>query len=313
MVRLSAQVALLGLITTSLLGSCQPATTNQPSDSAPSVATQESNIETSDAESLLTNTPPDSPDAESLLANTPPDLPDTFISGPQRQCYQLNDDSLTTNLRLKIDPERKNPERKSIQGDARTLVKNHEAEDSTSYAQSFTGTLADNQGELQVFTWRDNDIQIDDETWSFTDETLEIDGHVLNLTDCELVDPAFQDVNGLEASDLIDNMAFRLSETVQLAPGISSITLNNSVLQGTQNLYYLRTQPGEQMDLSIKSSGNNAIFSVISPSNYILAYEAQEETILLPHPGDHMVIVDGTGENNVTYELTIGIEPAAAR
>ena len=294
MVRLSAQVALLGLITTSLLGSCKPLATNHPSESDPSVATQESNTETSDA--------------ESLLADTPPDSPDTFIPRPQRQCYQLNDDGLTTHLRLTVDSQRQ-----SIQGDARSLVKNYEVGDSTSYAQVFSGTLVDNQGELQVRTWLDNDIQADDETWNFTDETLEIDGRVLNLTDCQLVDPAFQDVNGLEASDLIDDMAARLRETVQLAPGTSSITLNNSVLQGTQNLYYLRTQGGEQMDLSIKSSGNNAVFNVISPSNYILAYEAQAETILLPHPGDHMVIVDGTGENDVTYELTIGIEPAAAR
>ncbi|MEM6436302.1 MAG: hypothetical protein AAF773_21015, partial [Cyanobacteria bacterium P01_D01_bin.115] len=191
------------------------------------MATQESNIETSDA--------------ESLLANTPPNSSDTFIPRPRRQCYQRNDDSLTTHLRLTIDSQSQ-----SIQGDARSLVKDYEAGDSTSYAQSFSGKLADNQGEMRVLTWLNNDFQASDETWSFTDDMLEIGGHVLNLTDCQLVDPAFQDANGLEASDLIsdliNDMAARLSESVQFDPGTSSITLNNSVLQGTQNVYYLRTQ-----------------------------------------------------------------------
>ncbi|EKV02759.1 hypothetical protein Lepto7375DRAFT_5021 [Leptolyngbya sp. PCC 7375] len=292
MVRLKAQVTLLGLLTASLLGSCNPVVTRrQAEESAPSAATQPSDVETSDA--------------EYQLANTPPDSPATGFSRPKRQCYQLDNDRLTTNLRLTIDYQRQ-----SIQGDARSLVQNDEA---GNYAQSFSGKLAGNQGKLRVFTWSEHDFQADDETWSFTDDTLAIGKDVLNLTDCQLVSQAFQDFNGLEASDLLDDINTGLTESVRFAPGTSSMTLSNSVLQGKQNVYYLRVDGGEQMSLSIKSLENNAVFDVISPSRYILANKAKEETILLPHPGDHMVIVGGSRENATTYELTIGIESAAAQ
>ena len=132
---------------------------------------------------------------------------------------------------------------------------------------------------------------------------------MLNLTECQLVSQAFQDFNGLEASDLLDDIDTELTESVRFAPGTSSITLSNSV--GKQNIYYLRVDGGEHMNLAIKSLENNAVFDVISPSHYILANKAKEETILLPYPGDHMVIVGGLQENATTCELTIDIESAA--
>ncbi|MFG6105535.1 hypothetical protein U2F10_25020 [Leptothoe sp. EHU-05/26/07-4] len=295
MVRLKAQITLLGLLTASLLGSCNPVVTSrQAEEPAPSAVTQPSDIETSDA--------------EYQLANTPPDSPATAFSRPKRQCYRLDNDRLTTNLRLTIDYQRQ-----SIQGDARSAAQNDEAGNYATYAQSFSGKLADNQGKMRVFTWSEHDFQADDETWSFTDDTLTIGKDVLNLTDCQLVSQAFQDFNGLEASDLLDDINTGLTESVRFAPGTSSITLSNSALQGKQNVYYLRVDGGEQMNLSIKSLENNALFDVISPSRYILANKAKEETILLPHPGDHMVIVGGSRENATTYELTIDIESAAAQ
>ncbi len=256
------------------------------------------NIDTQGASAPLEALPP----IESELTSTSPALEKTtFELLPGRYCYLLNNGILSTYLRLTLN------DNNQLQGDARSSVQNEEAGYFTSYAQVFAGQLTENQTAVDITTWIEYDVQATRETWTLTDSTLQTKDHILNLTDCKLVDPAFQDHNGLEAIDLLSAANHVNTQRVEFAPGRSDAIVSNSIVRGDRDIYVLGAQGGQQMTLSIVALENNAAFDVISPSGYILAFSANNETILLPHTGDYQVIVGGN-RGNASYDLTIGIQ-----
>ncbi|NEQ50104.1 MAG: hypothetical protein F6K11_08240 [Leptolyngbya sp. SIO3F4] len=222
-------------------------------------------------------------------------------SSPDPYCYMFDDGIVTTHLRLTVNEDRQ------IYGDAHSTVQNDEAAYYTSYIQLFEGPLVDNQATVNLTTWIEYDVQNSSETWTLTGDTLQLENYLLNLTDCDLVNPVFQDEDGLEARDLVNWANNIHTQRVEFAPGASSATLSNSVIRGDRDVYILGASGGQQMELSIESLESNAVFDVISPSQLILAREAMDEVIFLPHTGDYQVVVGGT-RGNASYDLTIGIQ-----
>ena len=240
------------------------------------------------------------------LATTPvppeeTDLDKTFEPVPGRYCYLLNNGILATYLRFTLD------DNNQIKGDARSSVQNEEAGYFTSYAQSFAGTLTKSETAVDITTWIEYDVQNTNETWTLTDDTLQTKEHILNLTDCQEVDVAFQDYSGLEAQDLIDSAAKLRTRRVEFEPDTSRSVISDSVLRGDRDVYLLKANGGQQMSVNVQSLEENAVLDVISPSGYILAFSALNETLVLPHTGDYRVVIGGT-RGNATYELTISIQ-----
>ncbi|MEM7063711.1 MAG: hypothetical protein AAF572_11175 [Cyanobacteria bacterium P01_B01_bin.77] len=273
-----------------ILSSCGPSSlSEQPAISEPSAQTTTVPI---------TATPAVPSPEEPLSAQ------EVFPLPPGRYCYRLEDGFTTTNLRLTLDKENQ------IQGEARSSVQNEEAAYYTSYTQVFSGTLANPDAvdaAVEVTTWIESDVQNTREAWILTSAVLHTEEQTLDLVDCQLMDSVFQDDDGLEAADLLDWATAVHRQRVEFAPGEREATVSNAVVRGERDVYLLGASGGQQMDLSITSLEDNAVFDVISPSGYILAREAMEETVFLPHTGDYQVIVGGT-RGNASYELTIGIE-----
>lgn len=220
---------------------------------------------------------------------------------PSRYCYRLEDDIRTTHLRLRLNKNNQ------FQGDARSTIQNEAAAYYTSYAQQFTGVLTNFEAAVEMTTWIEYDVQTGQETWNIHREQLKTEDATLDQVDCQLVDPVFQSDSGLEASDLLDGATAIHRKDVAFAVGESSATVSNSVVRGERDVYRLGASGGQAMDLSITSLEQNAVFDVVSPSGDILAQEAMNETLLLPHTGDYEVIVGGT-RGNASYDLTIGIQ-----
>ena len=224
-----------------------------------------------------------------------------FNLAPDRYCYLLDNKNLTVWLRLEFDRNNQ------ISGDSRSSTHNEEASYYSSAAQKFSGTLSGNKANLDVTTWVEYDLQNRQQTWTLSNDALNADGYDLPMVGCTVVDQAFKDINGREASDLTDYANAVHERTISFAAGSSSATVSNSVIRGDRDLYTLRAQGGQQMKVSISSLEDNAVFDVVSPSGYIQALEATEETIYLNHTGDQQVIVGGT-RGNATYELTVEIQ-----
>ncbi|MBE9067710.1 hypothetical protein IQ260_13700 [Leptolyngbya cf. ectocarpi LEGE 11479] len=280
------------VLATGLMGALSSCNSSRPSTqtaiSEPSAQIAESNTSATSA----------SPPEESLSAQ------EVFPLTPGRHCYRLDDGITTTNLRLTLDKEAR------IEGEARSSVQNDEAAYYTSYTQAFAGTLDDTvaiDAVVDVTTWIEYDVQNTREAWILTSEALQTEDQTLDLVDCQLVDSVFQDDSGLESADLLDGATAVHRQRVEFAPGERAAAVSNAVVRGERDVYLLGASSGQQMELSIASLEDNAVFDVISPSGYILAREMMDETVVLPHTGDYQVIVGGT-RGNASYELTIGIE-----
>ena len=226
---------------------------------------------------------------------------DSSELSPGHHCYTFDDGVVNTYLRLTLD------EQNQLQGDARSTVQNEELAYYTSYTQVFSGTLTEIGAAVDITTWIEYDVQNSREDWTITSETLQTEDALLELASCQEADTVFQDASGLEASDLTDGATAIHTRRVTFNPGESAATVSNAVIRGERDVYLLGASGGQQMDLSITSLENNAVFDVVSPSGYILAREAMDETVFLSHTGDYQVIVGGT-RGNATYELTVGIQ-----
>jgi hypothetical protein len=220
---------------------------------------------------------------------------------PGRYCYQLETDTLTENIRLTVQAGDR------LTGDAQGTIHNEAEGYYSSYIQKLTGTLKGDQANLKVTTWIEYDVQDSSETWTVTANTLNTDRETLTTADCAVVSQAFQGPDGLEASDLLADATAVNTERVQFKPGSRSTSISHSVLRGERDVYVLGAEGGQRMDLAITSLEENAVLDVVDPSGLVLAREATQEQLILPHTGDYQVIVGGT-RGNATYDLTIGIE-----
>jgi hypothetical protein len=83
--------------------------------------------------------------------------------------------------------------------------------------------------------------------------------------------------------------------------------MSQSVVRGTRNIYLLKANQGQRMDLKITALENNAVFDVIAPNGQVLKTEATQSSLKLPATGNYEIIVGGT-RGNASYQLTVKIQ-----
>ena len=292
---------LLPLLMTVVVGCQQPiaeeanpvTTTDQTAEASPEPTTD------NPEESTPVTAPEDTSSPEKTTPKPSEQAGVSLATG--RYCYTLDDGILDKGLRLTVD------QNGQIMGDAQATIQNDEAGYYTSYSQQFSGALTNDQAAVDITTWIEYDVQESQETWMLTNAQLKMENNVLELTDCQAVNPRFQNEDGLEGRKLLDGATAVHTQRVEFSPGTSSATVSNGVVRGERDVYLLGADGGQQMTLAITALEDNATFDVVSPSGFILALDATEETILLPQVGDYQVIVGGT-RGNASYELTMRID-----
>ena len=221
---------------------------------------------------------------------------------PGTYCYQTRTEIEDIDTRFTVGSDDR------ITGKLQGVVHNEAEGYYTSYAQKLDGTINGSNLDLDVATWIEYDQQNRQETWKVSANQLDInDRTVLSKADCAEVSKVFQNEAGLEAEDLTADAKNVSTQQVSFDAGKSSATVEGSVTGGDRNVYTLTAQGGQQMDLSITSLEDNAVFDVVAPSGLILGTEMKQEQVSLPHTGEYEVIVGGT-RGNATYDLAIAIE-----
>ncbi|MEO0770597.1 MAG: hypothetical protein AAFY72_14425 [Cyanobacteria bacterium J06649_4] len=216
-------------------------------------------------------------------------------------CYSLSTKTETVDARLVVN------ENDSVIGDVQGTVHNEEAGYFTSYRRIGDGIIDGSNINLEVMTWIEYDQQNSQNTWKVSEAELVMDNNTLKKDSCEQVSKAFQNENGLEASDLTKGANKVRTEQVFFDAGTSSTTVSNAVVRGDRDVYTLRAEGGQTMTLDIDSIEDNAVFDLVAPSQRIIGTELEEGTFHLPDRGDYEIIVGGT-RGNATYDLEISIE-----
>ncbi|NJN59608.1 MAG: hypothetical protein HC879_20055 [Leptolyngbyaceae cyanobacterium SL_5_9] len=228
-----------------------------------------------------------------------PSAPGEAIA-PGRYCYRADLPTQTAVLRLTVAADQ------TVTGDSRATISDEAQGYYSSYAQKISGSVAGDQLVAQIRTWIEYDVQDTDETWSITPGKVVTPQMELTTAECEEVRSRFTNEDGLEAIDLLDSATAVHTEQVQFEAGRNGTVINHAVIRGERDVYLLNAQGGQQMEIALTSTEQNAAFDVVSPSGEILTTEAQSETVSLPHTGDYQVIV-GSTRGNATYELQITI------
>ncbi|PZO55763.1 MAG: hypothetical protein DCF15_09850 [Phormidesmis priestleyi] len=220
---------------------------------------------------------------------------------PGQYCYQLSDDIEDIDVRISIDSA------SSVTGNQVGVVHNQKEAYYTSYRSNLNGTIDGSNLNLDIATWIEYDKQNQQETWKVSPTELRTKTNKLTKANCETVSKSFQSDNGMEAKDLTAGANQVNTQEVFFDAGKSSTTVSNSVVRGDRDRYLITAQGGQQMDLSITSIENNAVFAVVAPSGLILGTEQSKQSIPLPDTGEYQIIVDGT-RGNATYDLAIAIQ-----
>lgn len=241
-----------------------------------------------------------SPESTSPASADSPSDPSREAIAPGQYCYRADPPTETVVLRLMVAADQ------TVTGDSRATISNEAQGYYSSYAQKISGSLAGDQLAVQIRTWIEYDVQDTEETWSVSPSAVVMPQIELATADCEEVRSRFTNEADLEASDLLDSATAVHTEQVQFEAGRNSTVINHAVIRGERDIYLLNAQGGQQMEIDLTSTEQNAAFDVVSPSGDILTTEAQSETVFLPHTGDYQVIV-GSTRGNATYELQITI------
>lgn len=218
---------------------------------------------------------------------------------PGQYCYSISAQTLGGVVRLSI------AENQAVTGDSTTTIHNDEQGYFSSYAQKLEGVLRNDEISLEITTWIEYDVQNSQEVWSITPEVLKAEQQEYTAIPCEEAREKFVGPDGLEAADLLEGATLH-TQRVQFAPGKASTVLENSVVRGDRDVYLVNARGGQQMLLKISGPEENAVFDVISPSGYVIAREAVQETLVLPQTGDYQVVVGGT-RGNASYTLQVEI------
>ncbi|MEM8502481.1 MAG: hypothetical protein AAF716_04945 [Cyanobacteria bacterium P01_D01_bin.1] len=242
-----------------------------------------------------------SPTSDNKVEDKPTPDPIYPVLEPGRYCYSANTDFETTYVRLSIDSADR------VTGDVQSTIHNDESSYYTSYVQAIDGTIDGSNLNLDVATWIEYDQQNRQETWRVSDDALKTDSTTLEKEKCTVVSKVFQNEDGLEAADLIENANQVKTTQVFFDFGKRSTTVSDAVVKGDRDVYLINAQGGEKMTLSISALEDNAVFDVISPSNMILGTELKQTEIFLPHTGEYKIVVGGT-RGNATYDLEIGVQ-----
>lgn len=115
-----------------------------------------------------------------------------------------------------------------------------------------------------------------------------------------------------------------VKKDVQFPRGSTTTMIEQSVIRGERDLYYLTAKAGQTMDVSISALEKNAVFQIYKPGSKIAMedgiQEVKGETLpgvgeeddatawngVLPVSGKYLIVVGGT-RGNATYKLKIGI------
>lgn len=218
---------------------------------------------------------------------------------PGRYCYGIDSPSLDGVVRLLV------AENQTVTGDSVATIQAEAEGYYSSYAQKLKGFLNNGRISMEVTTWIEYDVQNAQEVWSVTAETLKTEREEYTAIPCEEAREKFVGPDGLEAADLLEGATLN-TQRVEFDAGQSSAVLENSVVRGDRDVYLINAQGGQQMVLNLSSPEENATFDVISPSGFVLAREARNETLGLPQTGEYQVVVGGT-RGNASYTLRVEI------
>lgn len=211
------------------------------------------------------------------MANHPPRqiAQASSASSIQGYCFSVANDDLDSTARIYIQGSQ-------VTGRVEATIHYEQAAYYTSYTQTLQGTQKGNQLNLNITTKIELDTQKTQEIWTLTADSLNTGRVVYQKQPC-------------------------LLSQIQFAPGTNSATVNQSVVRGSRNIYLLRANRGQRIDLKITSLENNAVFDVIAPNGQILTTEATQSSLKLPATGNYEIIVGGT-RGNATYKLNIKIQ-----
>lgn len=211
------------------------------------------------------------------MANHPPlqvaqNLSSTSLQG---YCFSVANDNLDSTARIYIQGNQ-------VTGRVEATIHNEKESYYTSYIQSLQGTKNGNQLNLNITTKIELDTQKTKETWTLTSDSLNTGRVVYQKQPC-------------------------LVSQIRFAPGTNTTTVNQSVVRGSRNIYLLKANQGQRMDLKITSLENNAVFDVIAPNGQVLKTEATQSSLKLPTTGNYEIIVGGT-RGNASYKLNVKIQ-----
>jgi dipeptidyl aminopeptidase/acylaminoacyl peptidase len=211
------------------------------------------------------------------IANHPPRqiAQASSTSSIQGYCFSVANDNLDSTARIYIQGNQ-------VTGRVEATIHNEQAAYYTSYTQTLQGTKKGNQLNLNITTKIELDTQKTQAIWTLTADSLNTGREVYQRQPC-------------------------LLSQIRFAPGTNSATVNQSVVRGSRNIYLLRANQGQRMDLKITSLENNAVFDVIAPNGEILTTEATQSSLKLPATGNYEIIVGGT-RGNATYKLNVKIQ-----
>lgn len=196
-------------------------------------------------------------------------------SSIQGYCFSVANDDLDSTARIYIQGNQ-------VTGRVEATIHNEQAAYYSSYTQTLQGTKKGNQLNLNITTKIELDTQKTQAIWTLTADSLNTGREVYQRQPC-------------------------LLSQIRFAPGANSTTVNQSVVRGSRNIYLLRANQGQRMDLKITSLENNAVFDVIAPNGEILKTEATQSSLKLPATGNYEIIVGGT-RGNATYKLNVKIQ-----
>ncbi|MEL6490029.1 MAG: hypothetical protein AAFQ95_08705 [Cyanobacteria bacterium J06621_3] len=278
--------------------SAEPTNVEQGTDETSVESTDSSGTEDSNAESSKGEASEDKASQE--VANGPGTT--AVALSPGTYCYQLKTETEDIDTRITIAAN------DAVTGKSSGAVHNEAEGYYTSYSRKLNGIINGSNLDLDVATWIEYDKQNTQETWRVSPNELTLRNQsVLTKAPCSEVNKAFQDENGLEGEDLTSGAQNVKTQQVSFAPGESGTVVSDAVVRGDRNVYVLIAQGGQQMDLSMMSLEDNAVFDVVDPSGFILGTELTQEKIPLPYTGEYQVIVGGT-RGNASYDLAIAIE-----
>ncbi len=211
------------------------------------------------------------------IANHPPRqiAQASSTSSIQGYCFSVANDNLDSTARIYIQGNQ-------VTGRVEATIHNEQAAYYSSYTQTLQGTKKGNQLNLNITTKIELDTQKTQAIWTLTADSLNTGREVYQKQPC-------------------------LLSQIRFAPGTNSATVNQSVVRGSRNIYLLRANQGQRMDLKITSLENNAVFDVIAPNGEILTTEATQSSLKLPATGNYEIIVGGT-RGNATYKLNVKIQ-----
>jgi hypothetical protein len=219
-------------------------------------------------------------------------------------CYGTHNDTLTAIAQINIQGAQ-------VTGDLKGTVHNKKESYFTSYRQTATGKLVNDQAQMQIKTEIENDKQSNEETWTIRDRSLKTQRETFERIDCSELDKWSEKAkDAMKPSHTQDTSATApKSDTgrIEFAPGSSAATVKGAIVRGEQKIYLLNAAKGQKMTMKVTSPEDNAVFGVIGPDGQDLLAEESNTSLVLPATGDYQVVV-GSMRGNASYELTVGIK-----